>query len=343
MVDTFDIRSALVVSDARSSRSIARRAERGELVHVFRNVFLHVGVLASSGSPFEFATLVACARTAAVALVLGPRAVVSHESAALLWGVELVRPPEAVRVISTRRQGSPQVRLPRVHVPGVGHARAVPLIRHSMRLAPGHVRESAGVHCTDPETTAVHCAESMGPMEATVVVSGILRLLTGFQRFDAESSREREADERRILWDLVETLPTRRGRRRAREVIRISDAGCESVPEAILVWMLRAHGFTVETQVHHQVGTNNYWVDIEIVELGIVIEFDGKGKYGTERWEILRSLSARDARDKELESIGLRVLHFEYAELADVGAVLAEVARACDLRTLRRPRRLLVG
>lgn len=159
----------MFVSDARSSRSLARRAGRGELAQVFRSLFLHAGTLASLDSPLESATLEARARAIAIEVVLGFQAVVSHEGAALRCGVEIVRPPEP-----------------------------------------------------------------------------------------------------------------------------------------LLGWMLRAHGFTVETQFHHQVGTDDHWADTEIVELDIVIEFDGKGRYGTQWGEIPRRLSAREDRDKDLESSGLR-------------------------------------
>lgn len=338
-----EIRSALVVSDDRVTHAVARRVRRGELVRVFRNVYLDVKLLRAARTRAEFAHLVACARTLAVAMVLGPGAVISHDCAALLWGVDLVGAPAAVHALSPRRQGYARTELPRIQVLSVGVADSVPLLRHCVPVAPGHAREWAGVWCTDLETTAVQCAQVLDPMEASVVVSGVLRRLSGFSRFSSEVSRKMEAAQRRKLNDLVEELPSRRGRRRAREVIRISDAGCESVPEAILVWILRSHGFTVETQVRHRAGNRNYWVDIEIVELGVVIEFDGKGKYGTEPAEILRSLSARDARDKDLESIGLRVLHFEYRELFDVEAVVAEVMRACAMRRAPRRSRLLVG
>jgi len=337
------IRSHLVVSDRRHSSSVARQVRKGELVRVFRHVYVTRRLLAETASPQEFQTLVGRVRLLAVGLALDGRAVLSHESAASLWDIGLVTPPDSIHVTVTRRQGMAPTAVPELLVPGLGLTEGTQLSRHHTSLPEEHTVHWRGIRLTDRSTTAVQCAQNMPPRDALVVVSGTLRALTGFSRFRLEESRAAEATHRTSLHSMLEAQPNRRGIRRARAVISAADAGCESVPEAMLVWILRAYGFTVVTQVHHRVSTNEYWVDIELPELGIVIEFDGKGKYGWDRTTILRSLSERDARQKQLESPGLRVLRFEYRELFDPERVVQEILGVCAQGLRLRPIGLLLA
>lgn len=285
-------------------------------------------------------------RACAVALVLGPRSVLSHETAAMIHGIPTEREFLDVHVSTGRRWGGGSHLLPELRLPGGAPAPPVRLVRHQspVRRDDTLVDDALGdraVAVASPVATAVQCARHLKPRQGVVVVSGILRMLSHFDRFHQEESRQREEHWRARMSAALRACPPRaRNLRRARAVIAAADAGCESVGESALVWALKAAGFTgVRTQVCHRVGPNVYFVDVEIDGTDLGLEFDGKVKYGETSDEVNTALTRQNRRQKDLESQGLVVLRYEYRELADWEAIRDEVcARSRTTRTTRRPR-----
>jgi Protein of unknown function (DUF559). len=111
-----------------------------------------------------------------------------------------------------------------------------------------------------------------------------------------------------------------------------------SVPERILLWILTAAGVLgLETQMLIDCGERVFYVDFGSPGLQIVIEFDGKAKYGADVPEVLDNLSRRDGRQKLIEAKGFTVVRFEYAELRDPKGVVRELSLRAGGRLRSKP------
>ncbi|WP_075890968.1 DUF559 domain-containing protein [Actinomyces provencensis] len=331
----------LVVASSRSSREASRREAAGELVRVFRYVLVRTDFLDVSDR-WERARRVNAVRAVAGAIVTGGGAVVGHLGAAVLHGIRTVEEFVDVHIWTSRPWGRPPVRMPEIRIRGALVAPEVTLVRHGGVNVPARPRVMDGILIADLEDVGVQCARMLAPREAVVVLSGILRVLSNFDRFEQEGSRHREEVQRTALLELLASQDDMRGRARAREVIRACDAGCESVQEALLVWILKAAGFRdVRTQVRYEVRGRSYFVDVHIGGTRVVIEFDGRAKYGHAAEDVLGAFSRQNRRQKALESLGLVVVRFEARELDDPRIVVEEVVLRAGLDRSPRPRRLL--
>lgn len=331
----------LVVASSNSSREVSRREEAGELVRVFRHVLVRTEFL-DVGDRWERARRVNAVRAMAGAIVTGRGAVVGHLGAAVLHGIWTVEEFIDVHIWTSRPWGRPSVRMPEIRIGGALVAPEVTLVRHGGANVPARPRVMDDVLIADLEDVGVQCARLLAPREAVVVLSGVLRVLSNFDRFNPEAARQREEAQRTALLELLDSQDDMRGRARAREAIRACDAGCESVQEALLVWILKAAGFRdVHTQVRYQVRGRTYFVDVHIGGTRVVIEFDGRIKYGRAAEEVLGAFSRQNQRQKALESIGLVVVRFEARELDDPRAVVDEIVLRAGMDAGPRPRRLL--
>lgn len=331
----------LVVARSRSSRQVSQREESGELVRVFRHVLVRTEFL-DIDDRWERARRVNAVRAMAGAIVTGRDAVVGHLGAAVLHGIWTVEEFVDIHIWTSRAWGRPPVRMPELRIRGVVIAPGVMLVRHGGVSVPLKPRVLDGVRIADLEDVGVQCARLLAPREAVVVLSGVLRVLSNFDRFNPEAARQREEAQRTALLEVLDSQDDTRGRARAREVIRACDAGCESVQEALLLWVLKAAGFRdVRTQVRYRVRGQTYFVDVHIAGTRVVVEFDGRVKCGQAADEVLGALSRQNQRQKALESLGLVVVRFEARELDDPGAVVEEIVLRAGLGRSPRPRRLL--
>jgi len=340
-------RSNLVVATARTSRACREAAERGELIRVFRQVFVRA-VYLRDVSTWDFARRVNLVRALAVAIVLGDHAALSHQTAADLWGVDHRDRFFPVHVCAPVRWGGTRTDLPGIRVPGGRRAPSVPLVRHVAAIPDEQVLRLAGVLVCDLPLAAVQSASSLAPCDGTVIVSGALRVLSGFGGVEqTEGRRREEAWRRHLVVVLGRAGPGARNCRRARAVIEAADAACESVAERILLWILTSRGFNVETQVRFEVNGRERRVDFLLRRPGrhpdIVIEFDGNGKYGGLVPEILRSVWEEKRRQMDLESRCLVFLRFAWEDLADPERIAQAVARRCGMAGAPRVRRALVA
>lgn len=335
-------RAHMVVATGNTSRACSRAEARGELVRVYRNLLVNAHFLECEDR-WEFHRRVNLVRAIAVCL-LHPGVVISHGTALDLHGIPGLQAGVDIHVLvrsNWRRSREPAL-LPVIRTQR--HlAPAATVVRHRAD-APLATVEELGVPVTTVEFAAVQCALTCPAREAVVLVSGALRRLCGFDRFEIESSRAKEQIWRQRLELLLGELPTRRNRARARAVLQVADAACESVPERLLLWILTAGGLTgLVSQMRIDCPGQRFFVDFGLPGLGLVIEFDGKDKYGRERMTILGSLSARDARQKRIEAAGWQVVRFEYEELEDPEAVVREVASRARGRLRLRPIRALAA
>lgn len=335
----------MVMANRATSRSAAARCAAGELTRIIRNAYVETAFLVGAPDKWEAARRVTAARICAVAASHGPASVISHESAAVAHGIGMVSDLVDIHVCTASVNGRRTATLPAVGIPGMGTVPAARVVRHRLRLDPLWTCEpTPGVRITDVRTTAVQCAQALSAREALVVVCGALRVLSRFSRFvdQVAASRAREARARADLAVRLSEIPTRRGSLRARAVIDAADAACEEVPERILLWILCSAGFRdVRTQVHHRVGSRDYYVDVELPWCHLLIESDGDAKHGATVTDVHGSYDAQMRRQKDLEAQGNSFVRFRRRELDAPASVVAEVARRAGLARPPRPVRLL--
>ena len=213
------------------------------------------------------------ARVHAVSHRLSSSAVFSHESAALIHGLWLLRTPATVHV--TQR-----------HKPG---ARASSLRRHSTSLPLKDVVEVHGIRVTSLERTVADLAKTMHPRDALPLADSALRLLVNPHRDRRPAAAEATEAARTRLMEQVET-GARHGRPQARAVIARADPFSESPYESVIRWMALSRGlprpvlqrrFDIRGKTYY---TDMYWV-FELTVNGrhfrlcLIAEYDGEQKY----------------------------------------------------------------
>ncbi|GAA4701033.1 Transcriptional regulator, AbiEi antitoxin, Type IV TA system [Promicromonospora umidemergens] len=202
----------------------------------------------TTGDRYEVARDRAVARVVAVSTQIR-RAVVSHESAALLHGLRLWQPPGHVHVIQSYRASS---------------ASARDVARHRLTLADHERTTLGGVPVTSLARTIADCCVSLHPLLALVIVDHALAL-----GLDIERARE-----------IVTGMRDVRGRRRALLVLELADAGAESAWETWLRYLvLRAGLPRPTTQLRVRTPHGEYRADLGWEAFRLLAEFDGRVKY----------------------------------------------------------------
>lgn len=212
-------------------------------------------------------------------------AVASHQSAALIHGLDLLREPLADTVWLTRS-------------PGRYRGQSVPGVRfHSARLPRNHVTRRGGVWVTTATRTVIDLARSLPFMEGVVVADSALRLgkTTGEGLAEMVRSCAR--------WPGIET---------ARQVAEFSDEHSESVLESCARVVFARSGLPPPRLQADIVSGGEFVARVDFCwdEYRTVAEADGMAKYdGPQR--------ARDQirRDIRLRDAGHKVVHFTWAEL----------------------------
>jgi hypothetical protein len=231
----------------------------------------------------------------AAVLACGPGAVLSHRSAAALWGIRNYS-GATIHVASpskTRSQGSIQ--------------------RHFARLPADEVTSHDGIPVTTVPRTNLDLAAASDPH----VVESCLRQCEFLRLYDSLS-----------LWDLMERYPRHRGNRAARTALaRLEEASGEShsrLEERFLVF-LDAHGLPrPDLNVWLEAGDRRYKVDCLWRGTKQIAELDSWEAHGT------RSAFQSDkSRDRRLEVAGYRTTRVTRHQLEHEAEELA-----ADLRVL---------
>jgi very-short-patch-repair endonuclease len=239
-------------------------------------------------------------RWMAAVLSCGPTALLSHRSAAVLWGIMRPRTaPDAIDVV----------------VP-VGVFRRRPGIRLHRRsdLASEHRREVAGIPVTDPISTLVDIASCVprGPLERAINEADRLDFV------DPETLRS-----------ALDLQPPRPGVAPLRKILSggtLTDTGLE---RRFLSLALSAGLPRPETQVR----VNGFRVDFFWPDLGLVVETDGW------RYHRTPAEQATDRRrDQVHTAAGLTTLRFPEAQIRYEPHAVTSTLVAVASR-LREPRR----
>jgi very-short-patch-repair endonuclease len=260
-----------------SSSSVSRRLQAGRLHSVHHGVYA-VGHRAPNAD----------ARLHAAVLAVGGDAVLSHISAAGLWGllrVELLDPSRPTDVITTRHLG--RRRGIRVH--------------RTPTLARRDTTRQSGIPVTTPARTLLDLA-GVAPanwLGRAVREAEVLRLVDVSQLLAASASR--------------------RGAARLRELVSDGPAPTRSELEDRTLDLMRRHGLPrplVNATV--RAGGRAYEVDFLFQEHRVIVEADGERYHGT---ALARRADA--ARQAALEVAGYRVVRLTWQQVTREGAQTA--------------------
>lgn len=239
------------------------------------------------------ARTVELARIAALGRQLTIGHVVSHESAAVLWSLPVLRPPRRTHIVqaaSSRAGCSPDV------------------VRHVMEVPPSDRTHRLGRTVTTLERTVVDCVTACSPQAGLIV---------------ADAALHRGADPAACL-ALLGRMAGRRGVVRARTVLGLADDGAESAGESLTRFALLAAGLpTPTTQVPVSTRLGTFWGDLGWPEWRLLVEYDGRSKYDVGRDALLEEKRREDA----IREAGWLVLRVTAADLRDPVGLVQRVRR----------------
>ncbi|SNR36193.1 DUF559 domain-containing protein [Blastococcus mobilis] len=235
------------------------------------------------------------ARITAVLLSAPPNAVVSHVTAATIWGLAIPMQPEDPRVHLTVVTGS------------AVRARVDRSI-HRRPLMAAEVVERLGFRLTNPQRTWRDLAATLAPSALLAVTDQLLAHWCSVDDLHAQ----------------LRLRPSGRGSARARAVLPVADPRAESPMESVLRWLLHTAGVPApELQYVIRTAGGEFRADFAWPEHGVVVEFDGA--VHRERGVFVRDLRRQNA----LVAAGWTVLRFSGADvLGRPEEVVAQILRA---------------
>jgi predicted transcriptional regulator of viral defense system len=261
-------------------RSLTRA---GELVRVRHGVYATRSAVESAGTdPRQGHAL----RVAAARACVGRTGVASHQSAAVLHGIDLLQSPADDTVWLTRPPGRYRSQCPDgVHL-------------YSARLPGQHVRILYGLPVTTATRTVIDLARSLTFMEGVVAVDSALRL---GKTMDGG------------LADALRSCAGWAGADRARRVTNFSSEDAGSVLESCARVVFAEAGLpTPVLQAAIATADAEFIARVDFCwpAYRAIAEADGMAKYGDPR-------RARDQimRDTRLRDAGYKVVHFTWGEL----------------------------
>jgi very-short-patch-repair endonuclease len=268
--------SRQLAAEGLSRNAVAHRVASGWLVRLHRGVYC-IGPLQAPR-----------ARAIAAVLAYGDGTLLSHFSAAALWGLE----PE--------RAGAMHVNVDR---PGA-HSR--PGIRvHRTRLNPLDARRRDAIPVTSPARTLLDLAAiaSGKELDRAIEEAQIRRLVT-------EQS----------LKEQFERHPRHRGTRALRQAIRLEPSFTRSEAERRLLELIRAARLPAPKA---NIRVAGHEVDVLWPDAKLVVEVDGYAFHSTRA-----AFERDRRRDGELQAAGYRVLRVTWRQLEDEPeALIAALAR----------------
>jgi hypothetical protein len=266
------------------SADLRSLVQAGELKRFNRGVYVRVSYLtAASAEPATRHALQVAVATAGQRTRIGAA---SHQSAALIHGLDLLRAPPAESVSLTCKPG------------GYRGRSSSGVSVHSAQLPRNHVMRRHGVWVTTATRTVVDLARSLSFMEGVVVADSALRL-----------GKTTEAG----LADMLKECARWPGIERARRVASFADELAESALESCARVVFAQAGLpppVLQAVIASTSGEFIGRVDFYWPQYRTIAEADGMAKYdnpGRARHEVKRDILLREA--------GNKVVHFTWEEL----------------------------
>jgi hypothetical protein len=319
----------------RGSDAIAAAARAGDITRVRRGAYV---ATPATDEPWVRDRWIELGRCAALGRQLGPHAVFTHASAAMLLGCWLWQTKPLAHVVNAERTWSPS------------NARSADIRRHRLSLDPGDIIEVNGLRVTSPERTIVDCALTMHPRDALVVADSGLKLLTRANRWRRDEANTKVARVRAALQSRLDSLAGHRGVRQARAVIEHADPFPDSPPETVLRWIAVSGGLPRPiTQLRVELGGHTFFSDLgwilNFAHLGsdnrgrrVHAEFDGLVKYAGGGESGARAVVAEKSREDLLREAGDLIRRFIHPDLRDEAEVLRRLCTAFPRAMVRRLR-----
>jgi predicted transcriptional regulator of viral defense system len=287
--------AAAGLSDAR----IATMTRRGDLYQVRRGVYANgprareILAIADGRQLLQLAAAVA---------VSGPGAVVSHESAAYLYSIDLLSTPDVATLTCS---------------PGRGWTARLGVRLHAMALPAEHVTTRAGMPVTAPARTVVDLARTLS-FRAGVVT--------------ADSALHKKLVTKAELTDALATCARWPGARRAAAVIDFADARAESPLESIARIAFKDCGLPPPELQVWLGGTDEPTgrVDFYWKQYRTIAEVDGAIKYADPE-----RARAQLRRDSLLRDDGFEVVHFTWQQITQTPEQVALSIRKAFRRGAR--------
>ena len=278
-------------------RVAAQRLRTGAWVRVRRGAYAATAGLSADTylrrRQLVLARAVATVRQSAAAVVL------SHDTAAVLWGLPLLDLPRVTSVVqNTRRAGNA----------------ADDVVRHRRSTAVQDAVQLRGLPVTSLARTVVDCACVLGVRAGLVVADAALAF----------------GLDRHACADIVAGARGARGVRAARAVLDIADDGAESPGETLARWAVLRAGFPPPaTQVAVDTHLGTFWLDLGWPEWRLGAEFDGMGKYADSPRAVVL---AEKRRQEAIEEAGWRLLRLTFADVRSPQALAQRLLRALGER-----------
>jgi very-short-patch-repair endonuclease/predicted transcriptional regulator of viral defense system len=265
------------------SRSrLGRLVRDGELIQLRQGVYVTASALArSANSPGRTHALYAVAALLPTKAI----AVASHESAALLHGIDLLnRRKDDNSITLTRALGSPGSR-----------SGAAGITVHVARLPREHKTRCYGV----PVTTAPRTVADLG--RSRPFINGVVA---------ADSALHAMKATRAELDAVLAACASWPGIEAARRVVEFSDPRAESALESCARVIFREHALPAPELQAELFAERPWRADFYWPQYGTVAEADGLAKYE----DTARAISQLE-RDKALRAAGFKVVHFTWDQL----------------------------
>lgn len=278
-------------------RSLVRS---GDLVRAWPAVYAtRPAVEWAKASPARGHALLAMAARVA----LGGDSVVSHQSAALIHGLDLLPAP------------SGQLTLTRPPTRRCNRGKSDGVVFHTAELPAEHVTTLLGVRVTTVPRTVVDLARVSSFMSAVVTADSALR---------ADAKRA-DFTSKEALIAACDACAGWTGNRQARRAVEFSDPRAESVLESCARVIFHEHGIDPPELQFTVTGPDfRYSVDFYWPRNRVIAEADGGMKYEDPQ-RAIRQLS----RDQQLRDLGYRVVHFTWRELfRNQPAVIERIRKA---------------
>jgi Protein of unknown function (DUF559)/Transcriptional regulator, AbiEi antitoxin len=300
------ITTAWLRENGRSQERVRTLVRRGALVRIGRGVYVRAATAhAFSAVPGGEHVL----RAAAAVVRAGGGAVVSHRSAAILHGIDLMGSLGGSVSLTvgagSGRKGNAGIRL------------------YTTPLPPEHATEKLGLPVTTVARTVIDLARTLPLAEGVMAADSAIH-----QRLTSKSD----------LRAALATCPGRRGVVQAGRVIEFADGKAESALESIARVAFDHCGLpepVLQVWIPDRTGDAIGRVDFCWEQYKTIAEVDGAMKY-----EDPARAKAQLRRDKKLREAGYQVVHFDWTEITTNPQQVAASIRAAfatGRRTMRDP------
>jgi hypothetical protein len=292
-------------------RAFRRAAARGDLIQVHRGAYMPADEWLALDRYAQYRR-----RIVAVALCSRTQPVLTHESAAAIWGIPaLGRRTNTVHVLTSPASGSRAEN-------GVQ--------RHGMDVDEEDVLEDGGVRFTSFRRTLWDLMRESPFASAVAGVDWSLR----------PADREpKPFITRAVLAEYTDRARSARGRRRVQRVLDFADPRSESPGESLSRAAMSELGFPppeLQVDIRDADGLAGR-VDFFWENARLIGEFDGDGKYGTDPATARRAVVAEKWREDRLRATGKGLVRWDWRTAANGPLLFDRLTRAGLTATKPRP------